>query len=182
MQKSSTNQHHQKTSLGCISMATKVSTCRELRRPGQLVSLRSFCQMFELGDRPTARNLEQDEKMKYKGRVVRREATSRTRQRKEHQLVKWRKQHLCTQCPDFRAWQEKPTTQCQHTRKSKTSETSRLLREPETCCSQVWIRLPPSRGSKTWNATEEPVVTLERSLHGHPLAGLSWERRLEDVR
>ena len=28
---------------------------------------------------------------------------------------------------------------------------------------------------------EDPVVPLERNLHGHPLAGLLWERQFEKV-
>ena len=28
---------------------------------------------------------------------------------------------------------------------------------------------------------EDPVVTLERNLYGHPLAGLLWERKFEKI-
>ena len=47
--------------------------------------------------------------------------------------------------------------------------------------AQVWITLPISRRPKQWHASEEPLVTLERNLDGHPLAGLLWERRYEEV-
>ena len=39
--------------------------------------------------------------------------------------------------------------------------------------------------SKSWlksrSNLEDPVVPLERHLHGHPLAGLLWERQFEEV-
>ena len=28
---------------------------------------------------------------------------------------------------------------------------------------------------------EDPVVSLERNLYGHPLAGLLWERQFEEA-
>ena len=28
---------------------------------------------------------------------------------------------------------------------------------------------------------EDPVVTLEKNLYGHPLAGLSWEKQFEKI-
>ena len=33
----------------------------------------------------------------------------------------------------------------------------------------------------SWSNVEDSVVPLERSLHGHPLAGLFWERQFEEV-
>ena len=42
--------------------------------------------------------------------------------------------------------------------------------------SRHWIRLPQHKRPKSWSNIEEPVVLLERNLHGHPLAGLLWDR------
>ena len=40
------------------------------------------------------------------------------------------------------------------------------------------LRIPP----KSWSSMEDPVVPLERKVvHGHPLAGLLWERQFEEV-
>ena len=39
----------------------------------------------------------------------------------------------------------------------------------------------PVGDRKVRNSIEEPVVLFERNLHGHLLAGLLWERPLEDV-
>ena len=35
--------------------------------------------------------------------------------------------------------------------------------------------------AKSWSSMEDPVVPLERNLHGHPSAGLLWTRRLEKL-
>ena len=45
--------------------------------------------------------------------------------------------------------------------------------------SRHWIRLPRHKWPKSWSSMEDPVVPLERNLHGHPLAGLLWERQFE---
>ena len=34
---------------------------------------------------------------------------------------------------------------------------------------------------QSWSSTEDPVVPLERNLHGHPLAGLLLERQFEKI-
>ena len=38
----------------------------------------------------------------------------------------------------------------------------------------IWIRLPRHKWPKSWSDIEDPMVPLERSLYGHPLAGLLW--------
>ena len=48
-------------------------------------------------------------------------------------------------------------------------------------CPYIWIRLPRHRWPKSWSSMEDPVVPLERNLHGHPLAGLLWERQFEKI-
>ena len=47
------------------------------------------------------------------------------------------------------------------------------LRPPEC---PTWIRLPRSLRSKSWDEIQDPVVPLERNLHGHPSAGLQSPR------
>ena len=46
---------------------------------------------------------------------------------------------------------------------------------------EVWIRLPRNRRPQEWYDIEEPVVLVEVHLHGDPMAGLLWERKLEDI-
>ena len=60
------------------------------------------------------------------------------------------------------------------------SEAPRLLGLPEKKCPLVWTKPAPSRRRKQWDATAA-VIPLERNLYGHPLAGLLWERGLEEV-
>ena len=40
----------------------------------------------------------------------------------------------------------------------------------------IWIRLPRHKCPKSLSSLEDPVVPLERNLHGHPLAGLVWAK------
>ena len=61
------------------------------------------------------------------------------------------------------------------------SEVPRLPRLLERGCPHTWKRQSRSRRPTQWGAIQEPVVPPERKLHGHPLAGLLWVRRLEDV-
>ena len=48
-------------------------------------------------------------------------------------------------------------------------------------CPDFWIRLPRHKWPRSWMNIEDPVVSLERNLYGHLLAGLSWERQFEEV-
>ena len=57
----------------------------------------------------------------------------------------------------------------------------RLLNIPQSECPVMWIRLPRHRRPKSWASIEDHVVPLERHLHGHPLAGLLWERQFEEA-
>ena len=57
----------------------------------------------------------------------------------------------------------------------------KLLKVPKSECPDIWIRLPRHKWPKSWSSMEDPVVPLERNLHGHPLAGLLWERQFEKV-
>ena len=63
----------------------------------------------------------------------------------------------------------------------KMTEPRRLSRFPTEECPEIWIRVPPRQRHWTVGTTDDPVVLLERNLHGHPLAGLLWERKVEEV-
>ena len=60
-------------------------------------------------------------------------------------------------------------------------EDNKLLKIPKSECPDIWIRLPRHKWPKSWSSMEDLVVPLERNLHGHPLAGLLWERQFEKV-
>ena len=56
-----------------------------------------------------------------------------------------------------------------------------LFKIPKSECPDIWIRLPKHTWPTPWSSMEDPVVPLERNLHGHPLAGLLWERQFEKI-
>ena len=92
----------------------------------------------------------------------------------EFQLRKWQQQDSWIQLPDFLAWLVKPTRQFQVIRRCQCRQFTKLLRLPKKECPPVWIRLPPSRRQKQWDAIEEPVVPLERTctvIHGQDRCG-----------
>ena len=57
----------------------------------------------------------------------------------------------------------------------------KLVKNPKSECPDIWIRLPRHEWPKSWSSMEDPVVPLERNLHGHPWAGLLWERYFEKI-
>ena len=63
----------------------------------------------------------------------------------------------------------------------KMEDAPKLLKFPKSECPDTWIRLPRHKWPKSWSSMEDPVVLLERSLYGHPLAGLLWERQFGKV-
>ena len=63
----------------------------------------------------------------------------------------------------------------------KMEDAPRLLKIQKSECPDLWMRLPKHKWPKSWNNIEDPVVPLERNLHGHPLAGLLWERQFAEV-
>ena len=63
----------------------------------------------------------------------------------------------------------------------KMTEASRWLRMPKEECPDIQIRIPPRQKPKGLSSIEDPVVALERNLHGHPMADLLWKRKFEDV-
>ena len=54
----------------------------------------------------------------------------------------------------------------------KMEEAPKLLKIPKSECPDKWIRLARHQWPKSRSSMEDPVVPLERNLHGHPLAGL----------
>ena len=63
----------------------------------------------------------------------------------------------------------------------KLEDAPRLLKIPKSECPDVWIRLPRHEWPRSWSSIEDLVVPLERNLYGHPLAGLLWERQIEEI-
>ena len=63
----------------------------------------------------------------------------------------------------------------------KMTNAPELRRLPEADCPMIWIRRPRSIRPKSWDFMEDPVVTLERRLHGQLLTGLLWARTFENV-
>ena len=63
----------------------------------------------------------------------------------------------------------------------KMEDAPKLLKIPKSECPDIWIRLPRHKWPKLWFSMEDPVVPLERNLHGHPQAGLLWERQFEKI-
>ena len=55
-----------------------------------------------------------------------------------------------------------------------------LLKLPKSKCPDIWIRLPRHKCPKSWSNIEEPVVSHDRNLYGHPLTGLLWERPIRE--
>ena len=54
----------------------------------------------------------------------------------------------------------------------KMEDAPKLLKIPKSECPDIWIRQPRHKWPKSWSSMEDPVVSLERNLYGHPLAGL----------
>ena len=50
----------------------------------------------------------------------------------------------------------------------KMEDAPQLLNIPKSECPDFWIRLPRHKWPKSWSSTEDPVVSVERHLHGHP--------------
>ena len=87
---------------------------------------------------------------------------------------KWRPQKKWMSLQDHLAVQDKRPTQ-------HLLAAPKLLQHPKTECPDTWIRHPRHKWPMSWSNIEDPVLPLERNLHGHPLAGLLWERQFEEV-
>ena len=57
----------------------------------------------------------------------------------------------------------------------------KLFKFPKSQCPDVWIHFSRHKRPKSWSNIKEPEVLLERTLQGHRLAGLLWERQFEEV-
>ena len=57
----------------------------------------------------------------------------------------------------------------------KMEDAPSSLRIPKSECPGIWIPLSKHKWPKSWSSMEDPVVPLERNLHGYPLAGLLRE-------
>ena len=63
----------------------------------------------------------------------------------------------------------------------KMEDAPRLLRIPKSEWPDFLISVPQHKWPKSWSNVKDPVVPFERNLYGHPLAGLLWDRRFEEV-
>ena len=61
----------------------------------------------------------------------------------------------------------------------KMEDVHKIIEHSKSECPDIWVRLPRHKWPKSWSSMEDPVVPLERTVHGHPLAGLLWERQFE---
>ena len=59
----------------------------------------------------------------------------------------------------------------------KMEDDPKLLTIPKSGCPVVWTHLPKHEWPQPWNNIVDPVLPLERTLYGHPVAGLLWERQ-----
>ena len=57
----------------------------------------------------------------------------------------------------------------------KMEDAPRLFKNPNSECPDVWIRPPRHKWPKSGPNIEDPMVSLERNLYGHPLAGFYWD-------
>ena len=132
------------------------------------------------------RNAELEPKLqKYKGRVVLRGdvvkddsgayAVFTEQGSSASQMTAAKVMDVTARQPDCDGQAADAVSACTQVRRSKIAQKSevRLL--------DYGIRLPRHKWPKSWSNIEDPVVLLERKLHGHPLAGLLWEREFEKV-
>ena len=61
----------------------------------------------------------------------------------------------------------------------KMEDAPSSLRIPKSECPGIWIRLPKHKWPQSGSSMEDPVVPLERNLHGYPLAGLLRKKQFE---
>ena len=76
---------------------------------------------------------------------------------------------------------DRQQTQCQLYTQVKMEHDHKLLKIPKSECPDIWIRLRRHKWPKSLSSMEDPVVSLERNLYGHFLAGLLWERQFEKI-
>ena len=50
----------------------------------------------------------------------------------------------------------------------RMEDAPKSLKIPKSECLDIWIHPPRHKWLKSWSSVEDPVVPLERNLHGHP--------------
>ena len=68
---------------------------------------------------------------------------------------------------------------CTEYRGKKWKTLQKLLKIPKSECPDVWTHLPEHKWPQSRNNIVDPVVSFERNLFGHPIAGLLWEGQFE---
>ena len=79
-------------------------------------------------------------------------------------------------------WQSHTSLTTTHSNKTSDRNDEKMCSvTPKSECPDKPIRLSRYTGSETWQNIEGPVVSLERTLYGHPLADLLWLYLIENV-
>ena len=76
-------------------------------------------------------------------------------------------------------WKRTQATQYPPTPSQNGGRSQIAKKLPQSECPDIWIRLTHDMWPKAWHNIEERVVSLERNLHGRPLAGVLGERQFE---
>ena len=63
----------------------------------------------------------------------------------------------------------------------KMEDAHKLFKFPNRSVQTFGFVYHDTNGLKSWSSMEDPVVPLERTMYGHPLAGLLWERQFEKI-
>ena len=63
----------------------------------------------------------------------------------------------------------------------KMTEAPRLLRMPSKECPEHVDHNFPQQRPEGWDEIDGAVVLFDMNLYGHPLAGLLWGRKFEEV-
>ena len=64
---------------------------------------------------------------------------------------------------------------------AKLEDAPRLLKSPKSECTDVWIRVARHKCQNQGTELKIPWYLLNETFHGHPLAGLLWERQFEEA-
>ena len=165
---------------------TKVSSKKEVideaRTKGSKVHVASLMDICHL------KNAELEAKhQKYKGRVVLRgdivkddsgSYTVFTEQGSPASQITAAKMDIISRVPGCAGQAADAVSACTQ---AKMEDAPKSLKIPNSECPDIWIRLPRHKMPKSCSSMEDPVVPLERNLHGHPLTGLLWERQFEKI-
>ena len=92
----------------------------------------------------------------------------------------WQQDSWIPNSPDSLAWRVKPTTQLPLARRCtrrKHQDYCDCQRKSARTCGKYYH---PVEDGNNGTSIDEPVLFLERNLYGHPVAGLLWERELEE--